>query len=107
MSIIEPYRIIGTEIANLEIGSINNPKFFKITAGQRQKNSLLYHCKIGQNYYVYKISTINRKTITLKCAVPGCHAKAYVKIQEDLIIEVADGKKRPNGKTRKAFKVKD
>ena len=37
MSIIEPYRIIGTEIANLEIGSINNPKFFKITAGQRQK----------------------------------------------------------------------
>ena len=55
MSIIEPYRIIGTEIANLEIGSINNPKFFKITAGQRQKNSLLYHCKIGQNYYVYKI----------------------------------------------------
>ena len=66
MSIIEPYRIIGTEIANLEIGSINNPKFLKITAGQRQKNSLLYHCKIGQNYYVYKIETINRKTITLK-----------------------------------------
>ena len=65
ISIIEPYRIIGTEIANLEIGSINNPKFFKITAGQRQKNSLLYHCKIGQNYYVYKIETINRKTITL------------------------------------------
>ena len=61
MSIIEPYRIIGTEIANLEIGSINNPKFFKITAGQKQKNSLLYHCKIGQNYYVYKIETINRK----------------------------------------------
>ena len=35
MSIIEPYRIIGTEIANLEIGSINNPKFFKITAGKK------------------------------------------------------------------------
>ena len=60
MSIIEPYRIIGTEIANIEIGSINNPKFFKITAGQRQKNSLLYHFKIGQNYYVYKIFVIKR-----------------------------------------------
>ena len=59
MSIIEPYRIIGPEIANLEIGSINNLKFFKITAGQRQKKSLSFHCKIGQNYYVYKIAIIN------------------------------------------------
>ena len=91
MSIIEPYRILGTEIANLEIGSINNPKFFKITSGQRDKKSLLFHCKIGQNYYVYKIATINRKTVTLKCKVDGCYAKAYVKIQPDLVIEVANG----------------
>ena len=89
----------------IEIGSINNPKFFKITSGQRDKSSLLYHCKIGKNHYVYKITSINRKTVTLKCKVNGCHAKAYVKIQPDLVIEVADGKKRPNGKTRKAFKV--
>ena len=41
----------------------------------------------------------------MKCAVQGCFAKAYTKIQPDLIIEVADGKKRPNGTTRKAFKV--
>ena len=41
-------------LANLEIGFINNPNFLKITSGQRQKNSLLYHFKIGQNYYVYK-----------------------------------------------------
>ena len=43
--------------------------------------------------------------MTLKCKVNGCYAKAYVKIQPDLVIEVADGKKRPNGKTRKAFIV--
>ena len=105
MSNIEPYIIIGQEIANIEIGSIKKPKFFKITSGERQKKSLLYHAKIGQEYFVYKLNTINRKSGTLKCAVQGCFAKAYTKIQPDLIIEVADGKKRPNGTTRKAFKV--
>ena len=105
MSNIEPYIIIGQEIANIEIGSIKKPKFFKITSGERQKKSLLYHAKIGQEYFIYKLNTINRKSGTLKCAVQGCFAKAYTKIQPDLIIEVADGKKRPNGTTRKAFKV--
>ena len=46
MSNIEPYIIIGQEIANIEIGSIKKPKFFKITSGERQKKSLLYHAKI-------------------------------------------------------------
>ena len=46
MSIIEPYRIIGQEIANIEIGTIQKPKFYKITSGQRQKNSLLFHAKM-------------------------------------------------------------
>ena len=69
MSIIEPYRIIGQEIANIEIGTIQKPKFYKITSGQRQKNSLLFHAKIGQDYFVYKLNTINRKSGTLKCAV--------------------------------------
>ena len=96
MSNIEPYIIIGQEIANIEIGSIKKPKFFKITSGERQKKSLLYHAKIGQEYFIYKLNTINRKSGTLKCAVRGCFAKAYVKIQPDLIIEVAGGKKRPN-----------
>ena len=39
------------------------------------------------------------------CTVKGCFAKVYAKIQPDLIIEVADGKKRPNGKTRTAFRA--
>ena len=37
MSIIEPYRILGTEIANIEVGSIRKPYFYKITSGQLQK----------------------------------------------------------------------
>ena len=57
MSNIEPYIIIGQEIANIEIGSIKKPKFFKITSGERQKKSLLYHAKIGQEYFVYKLNT--------------------------------------------------
>ena len=75
MSNIEPYIIIGQEIANIEIGSIKKPKFFKITSGERQKKSLLYHAKIGQEYFIYKLNTINRKSGTLKCAVQGCFAK--------------------------------
>ena len=37
MSIIEPYRIIGTEIANLEIGFINNPIFLKLLQARDKK----------------------------------------------------------------------
>ena len=61
MSIIEPYKIIGTEIVNIEVGSIRKPHFYKITSGQLQKNSLLFHGKIGHEYYVYRLRTINRK----------------------------------------------
>lgn len=59
MSTIEPYKIIGTEIANIEVGSIRKPHFYKITSGQLQKNSLLFHGKIGHEYYVYRLRTIN------------------------------------------------
>ena len=105
MSIIEPYKIIGTDIANLEVGSIRKPHFFKISSGQRQKNSLLFHGKIGQKYYAYKLRTTNRKTATLECVIKGCSAKAYVKIQPDLVITIENGKVRSDGRRRAIYKV--
>ena len=57
MSIIEPYKIIGQEIANIEIGFMKKTKNFKITSGERHKNSLLFHAKIGQDYFVYKVNS--------------------------------------------------
>ena len=105
MSNIEPYKIIGTEIANLEVGSISKPVFYKITSGQRQKKSLLFHGKIGEKYYVYQFRTINRKTATLECAVKGCFAKSYVIIQSDLVKTIENGKVRSDGRRRAIYKV--
>ena len=69
MTELEPYKIAGVETLNIELGSLQLPKFYKITSGERDTRSLIFHCKIVNEYHKYTINHIDKKSIglTLKC----------------------------------------
>ena len=48
MTEIEPYKIAGLEIANIETGTAKLPYFYKITSGQKDTKSLIFHSKINE-----------------------------------------------------------
>ena len=80
-----------------EIGSLDLPHFFQITAGIRHK-SLIYHAQIGKKYYTYSLKNLSAENLNLTCSKRSCPAKALVKLPKSscLVIEKPTG--RPNGK---------
>ena len=50
MTEIEPYTIAGIETVNTEHGSDQLPYFYKITSGQKDTRSLVFHAKIKTDY---------------------------------------------------------
>ena len=85
----ECYEIPDPKYYNGEFGTIQQPHLYKITFGQRFKNSLNFHCKIGPDFFIYRVRCINRKTLNLDCAE---HQNSLRKISE----KHPDGKK-PRG----------
>ena len=56
----QQYIIANLENQDREVGSQNAPFFYKITSGQRDTQSLIFHAQIGKEYFMYRIcSTIN------------------------------------------------
>ena len=74
----QPYNIENLENQGKLIGDIDEPHFFKITAGQRDGKSLIYHAQIETKYFMYRIhKNVNRESINLTCKVPGCNANFW------------------------------
>ena len=86
MTEIEPYAIAGIETVNIEQGSDQLPYFYKITSGQKDTRSLVFHAKIKTEYHQYTIRQVNKKSLNLACSFRKCKAKATVKISPDLIL---------------------
>ena len=103
MTEIEPYKIAGVDTLNIEKGSTELPYFYKISSGQRDTKSLVFHAKISTEYHQYLIRQVNKKSVNLACTNRNCNAKANAKISPDLIIE-GPPKKRGN-KLRSSYKV--
>ena len=64
----ECYEIPDPKYYNGEFGTIQQPHLYKITFGRKFKNSLNFHCKIGPDFFIYRVRCINRKTLNLDCA---------------------------------------
>ena len=76
----QPYLISNLENKGKEVGSQNAPYFFKITSGQRDSKSLIFHAQIGTEYFMYRIRGVYSKSINLACKFPGCPAQAFAHI---------------------------
>ena len=55
------YEIPDPKYYNGESGTLQQPHLLKITYGQKFKNSLNFHCKIGKEFFIYRLRCINRK----------------------------------------------
>ena len=94
----QPYNIENLENQGKLIGDIDEPYFFKISAGQRDSKSLIYHAQIGTQYFMYRIhKNVNRESIQLTCKVPGCNATAQARISKSTGLIKETGT-RSNGK---------
>ena len=94
----QPYNIENLENQGKLIGDIDEPYFFKISAGQRYSKSLIYHAQIGTQYFMYRIhKNVNRESIQLTCKVPGCNATAQARIPKSSGLIKQTGT-RSNGK---------
>ena len=73
MTEIEPYAIAGIETVNIEQGSDQLPYFYKITSGQKDTRSLVFHAKIKTEYHQYTIRQVNKKSLNLACSLRKCY----------------------------------
>ena len=79
MTELEPYKIAGVETLNIELGSLQLPKSYKITYGERDTRSLIFHCKIFNEYHKYTINHINFHAVAVRNSVRRrCGSLRYI-----------------------------
>ena len=77
----QPYIIANLENQDREVGSQNAPYFYKITSGQKDTQSLIFHAQIRKEYFMYRIcANVHSQSINLQCKIRGCPAVAYARI---------------------------
>lgn len=112
---VQPNKMPDQTQISENFGSIQKPLIYNITYGERFKNSLLFHCKVGPQYVCYRLRNVNSKTINLECAnhatalrrrgkqkINGCFAKAKVAVIADLI-KLSETPRKNGEKTRKSY----
>ena len=81
------------------MGTLQAPKIVKITFGERFEKSLIFNCKVGSNFYRYRLVGVNSRTANLirrnhqkslktkKKREGGCLARAKISIVKDGLIQ--------------------
>ena len=80
------YDIQNKDIRNKEIGNLECPFLLAISPGQRNFKSLIFHIKIGFDYYQCHKNTVNKCTINIKCANKKCPARHKLSVKSEFII---------------------
>ena len=117
----ERYEIPDPKYYNSEFGTIQQPHLYKITFGRKFKNSLNFYCKIGTEFFVYRVRCVNRKTLNLDCAEHqnslrkisekhpdgkkprGCRSKLKLAVLAGFIKTSENGRRRVDGRIRTKF----
>ena len=109
--------IPGSNVFNEEMGTLQAPKIVKITFGTKYEKSLIFHAKVGSNFYCYRMVEVNSKTVNLICRnhqkslktgkkrEGGCLARAKLSVRVDGLIQTVRMRKLPNGKFRNKFSL--
>ena len=66
---VQPNKMPDQTQISENFGSIQKPLIYNITYGERFKNSLLFHCKVGPQYVCYRLRNVNSKTINLNISL--------------------------------------
>ena len=61
------FSIPGRNFFHEDMGTLQAPKIVKITFGERFEKSLIFHCKVGSNFYCYWLVEVNSRTAAWKC----------------------------------------
>ena len=83
---MNPFKVNGEEIQNRNIGGLEKPHLYAITAGQRNagtNGSLIFHIKIGDKYHQLCIDKTNKTSVSLYCVHyknGGCRARHKFRI---------------------------
>ena len=81
--------IISKPIDNIRInfenrdkldGTYDKPILINITSGERAGESLIFHFKIKENYYQYRMNKVNNGSVTLICAHRYCKCSAKLRL---------------------------
>ena len=100
------YQFKNLENQGQNIGTIEAPYFFNISAGENDHKSLLYYAQIAEQYYMYRINQVNQTTLNLHCKDRRCPARAQAKILPGTGIIREHPVKRSNGKRlKRQFKI--
>jgi hypothetical protein len=83
-----PYQIKTGHIRLPDFGSLLEPALFAITAGERNKKSLLFHLKIGKHFHVCTINKINKNSVVLECTEKGCCARHKFKADPKFVLVI-------------------
>ena len=96
-----PYQFKNLENQGQNIGTVEAPYFFNISAGENDHKSLLYYAQIAEKYYMYRINQVNQTTLNLHCKDRSCPARALAQILPETGIIREHPVKRSNGKRLK------
>ena len=105
----QPYIISNLDNQEREVGSQNAPFFYKITSGQRDGKSVIFHAQIGTEYFMYRISdNVNSQSINLRCKIKGCPAVAKAHIPKSSgLIKVKGTRSDGKGRTKARLENKN
>ena len=99
-----------------DMGTLQSPKILKITFGEKDKKSLIFHCKVESNFYCYRMVEVNMRTVNIICLNhqrlqyskkkdSGCLARAKISVTKDGLIQKRTVYTRRDGRIRNTFSV--
>ena len=98
-----PYIIKNTEVRLQNIGTLQEPHLYAITSGQNNHASLLFHCKIENDFHTMWINKVNKTSCNMGCVEKGCKAKHKFCVDEKFVKTIIGGLERGNGKKRDKY----
>ena len=111
------FSIPGRNFFHEDMGTLQAPKIVKITFGERFEKSLIFHCKVGSNFYCYRLVEVNSRTVNLICRnhqkslktkkkrEGGCLARAKISIVKDGLIQKRATQILKDGHERNKFSL--
>ena len=92
-----PYIIKNTEVRLQNIGTLQEPHLYAITSGQNNHASLLFHCKIENDFHTMWINKVNKTSCNMGCVEKGCKAKHKFCVDEKFVKTIIGGLEREFG----------
>ena len=80
-----PYEVPNPADRLKERGTWDKPHLYRITAGQNNGNSLIFHLQVGLQFYQCGVNQVGKTFVYFDCKTVGCKFRFKMKLNSKFV----------------------